>query len=66
MDPGVYDPEFVNPTSKVMAKDKWKDDADKLNLAKNFGINLVVIWEHEWDSNPEMVKHRIYEVIKNH
>lgn len=66
MDPGVYDPEFVNPTSKVMAKDKWKEDVDKLNLAKSLGINLVVIWEHEWDSNPEMVKHRIYEVIKNH
>jgi len=63
MNPDIFNENYINPLSKITAKDKWKEDAEKKLIAESLGIKLIVIWENEWDTSKEKVKKMIYENI---
>ena len=51
--PLLYEENFVNPISKRSAKYIWKNDARKRDVALSNGYELLVIWESDYNDNPE-------------
>ena len=48
----------------LQAQEIWKKDAHKKKLCTDKGITLFTIWESEWNENPENVKIKILENLK--
>ena len=65
MNPNIYNENDVNPSNKMTAKQIWKRDHKKIDLAKTNGITLVVIWESEWLRNNNATKDYIKTLLTN-
>ena len=51
--PTIYSADFVNPRTKMLAKDKWATDTVKLQHARDSGYEVLVIWESDFIKNKE-------------
>lgn len=55
LNPAMYSENFVNPRTKMIAKDKWKYDEYKIQFAQDQGFQVMVVWESEFKENKEKV-----------
>jgi len=60
--PNKYGPEFFNQKKNKYAKEIWLDDENRLQLIKNCGYNLEVIWEEDLKYN----NNKILDILKNY
>ena len=58
--------EVINKTSKGKFKTSGEKDKFKYNLAKEKGIDLYFIWEHDWESRLEVVKRYLRILINKY
>lgn len=65
--PEKYSPDDIVkfPNRTISAKDKWKEDNIKLNLAKNNGFRTIIVWENDYRNNKEETILKITKLIKN-
>lgn len=67
--PKIYAPdEFLRGRGmrKVSAKEAWVRDSIKLKaLEEERGIETIVVWESDFDSDPETIIRKIYENCRN-
>ena len=47
-----------NPFSLLPAKELWKIDENKQNIAKSLGYDILIIWENEYHKRPNIVLNR--------
>jgi G:T-mismatch repair DNA endonuclease (very short patch repair protein) len=59
MRPGIFDDCYVNPITKITAKEKQDIDNQKIEYLTALGYNVIVVWESDWKANPEREKERI-------
>lgn len=59
--PIKYKKDYINPSNKISAKNIWKRDLNKKNIALKNGHNFIVIWENEYKRN----KYSVIEEILN-
>ena len=50
---GLYNDHYFNKVKKMFAKEIRDYDINKLNIAKQHGYDVLVIWEDDYDKNPE-------------
>lgn len=66
--PEIYNPNDVFYFKKIrtLAKDKWKEDADKIEVANKKGYDVLIIWESDIIDKKkwELTKKRIIEYAK--
>lgn len=48
LDPDVYDKNYYDKSRDVYAHEIWSRDIEKLDNAKKFGYNVLIVWEKEW------------------
>jgi hypothetical protein len=63
MNPKYYIAEDYNKNLKLFASDIWKKDQQKLQLCKDKNINLITIWESDWNENKDFIKGSVLEYI---
>ena len=63
MNPLFYEENDINPITNICASDIWKRDLNKQNVAKQNGILLFVVWEHDWKHDKEKTKEHIKDII---
>jgi len=49
----------------ILVSEVWERDAHKQKLCEEKGIELVCIWESDWNENKEVIKSMILEKLKN-
>ena len=59
--PNVYDKNWFNKQKNMTADEIWKYDNKKINIAKNNGFDVLILWEKDIKKNSE----KVYENIKN-
>jgi len=57
--PAIYSGDYFNSKKNMLAKDIWEYDKNKLDLAKQNGYNIEVIWETEYKKNNNIVLTKI-------
>ena len=50
--PNIYNEDYINRTTKRLARDVWKSDEAKANTAIQKGYQVLVIWESEYKQDP--------------
>ena len=55
MNPLKYNENDVNKMTKFLAKDVWKYDNYKYELAVNNGYKVKIIWEYDYRNNKEEI-----------
>jgi hypothetical protein len=65
--PKLYNADsFPNPfNKKLTAKEIWDRDEKKINLAKKEGFEVLIIWDSEYRSNPEVELNKCINFLKN-
>ena len=63
MNPLLYSESDVNINLNMTAKEKWDYDELKINECQKMGIELIVVWEHDWIHNKEQVKESLQKRI---
>lgn len=53
LNPIKFSEDFINPRTKISAKDKWAADKLKIQFAKDNGYEVLVIWESEFKQNQD-------------
>ena len=51
--PKIYDKNYVNKTTGLVAKDIWKKDANKRKYAEKKGYKIYTVWESDYKNNPK-------------
>lgn len=47
------------------AEEVWKRDFDRIELIKNRGFEILIVWENDYKKNKENIKNKCIEWIKN-
>lgn len=63
MNPKFHKKDEILEQSGASAEEIWKFDKYKIDLAKNKGVDLYIIWEDDWLNNNEFTKQYIKELI---
>lgn len=65
--PTMYAPEDTpNPYIKnLTASQIWTDDLQKLQAAQNNGYEILIIWESEYNDNPEYIIEKCIKFLNN-
>jgi G:T-mismatch repair DNA endonuclease (very short patch repair protein) len=63
MNPKIYNENTINSVSKKTAKQMWDRDKLKEHLCKENGIELIIVWESDWNLNKEEIKKQIKEKL---
>lgn len=63
--PNEYDKNFYNKSLKMTASQKWKEDEYKIKLIEEKGYKVLVIWESEYNDNPEATIQKCIDFIKS-
>jgi very-short-patch-repair endonuclease len=58
-DPRLYSDDWVHAFTKKTAKEIRDKDELKIENLSSLGYNVIVIWESDWNNNPEEQKERI-------
>ncbi|MFW6246690.1 MAG: hypothetical protein ACOC22_00745 [bacterium] len=51
--PELYEEKYYNKSKKMYAIDIWNYDQYKLDLAKNKGYDIKILWEDDYRKNPD-------------
>ncbi|BEH88500.1 hypothetical protein [Klebsiella phage phiKp_21] len=67
MNPKTHNPSYINPTTKMSAKQKWHLDKVKVGFANKNGYDVIVIWESDWKTDKDNIMENIikYEKTRN-
>ena len=65
MNPLKHRYDDLNPSNKMCAYDKWKEDRHKILLAEEKGIKLIHVWEYYFLNYKEQQLDFISNIIKN-
>ena len=49
--PNKYDKNFMHEIINETAENIWKKDKKKIDLIKNNGYTVIIIWERDWKEN---------------
>lgn len=60
--PLKYKPKYHHKIKKMLAEDIWNYDKKKIDLIKNSGYNLEIVWETDFNKDPKL----IYKIIKKY
>jgi G:T-mismatch repair DNA endonuclease (very short patch repair protein) len=60
--PIKYNENYFNHKKGLKAKELWEQDSNRLELIKNYGYNLEVVWETELKYN----NNKLLEIIKKY
>lgn len=63
MNPKLYSESDYNSNIRMTAKQKWEYDELKINECQKMGIELIVVWEHDWVHDKEQVKESLQKRI---
>jgi len=63
--PKKYDKDYFNVKKNKYAWEIWDYDKSKLDLIKNEGYNLEVIWEGDLKNNNKLINNIIKKYVKN-
>lgn len=64
--PLMYESFWVNPHTKLTSLEVQQKDQEKINTIKNLrGYDCLVIWEKDYDENPEEEINKCVEFLKN-
>ena len=50
-DPRIYSKGYYNKKKGLLSEEVWKNDEKRLNILKEIGYNVVVIWEKDYHKN---------------
>jgi hypothetical protein len=64
-DPRFFDENFFRKDSKLYAKDIWKKDLRKINLAKENGFEVLVIWEYDYKNHKNQEIEKCIDFLRN-
>ena len=64
--PNKYDGDYFNQKKNKYAKDIWEYDSNKLELIRNYGYNLEVVWETDLKTNNDIILEIIHKYDKKH
>jgi hypothetical protein len=63
MSPNIYEANDINPTTKETAQEVWSRDNLKKELCRNKGIEMITIWEDEWEENKDyLIKYMLEKI----
>lgn len=57
--PKKYDENYINKKKSLTAKEIWEYDTNKLQLIKNYGYNLEVVWESDLKNDNKIISNII-------
>ena len=60
--PNLYVETYFNKKKRMLAKDIWEYDKKKLQLSTKHGYNLEVIWESDYNKDPNI----IFKILKKY
>ena len=63
--PQIYSSDYIHKTTKLTAAEIWKKDADKINTAKKYGYDVLVVWESEYLLNKDYVIEKCINFLKD-
>lgn len=49
-DPRKFDENYFDKSKNRYAKDIWKADTEKVNMAKSLGYNVKMVWQLDWET----------------
>ena len=61
--PKFYDETFYNKSKQKTAKELWEIDARKREIAEQNGYKLLVVWENDYNTNPNTVIEKCLEFL---
>ena len=53
--PKKYDKEYYHKIKNRTAGQIWKYDSNKIDLIKNYGYNLEIVWESDYKKNQNII-----------
>ncbi len=62
--PVLYEGNFYNPYVKLFASDKWIEDKKRIDIIRECGYNVYIVWENDWVSDRESVIRELKNVIQ--
>ncbi|WP_296865314.1 hypothetical protein [uncultured Methanobrevibacter sp.] len=54
-----------NSSIQMTAAEKWKFDEEKVNCAKSYNYNVLVIWENEYNENEELAINKCIKFLSD-
>jgi G:T-mismatch repair DNA endonuclease (very short patch repair protein) len=60
--PKKYDKEYYHKIKNKTAGKIWEYDSNKIDLIKNYGYNLEIVWETDYEKNPKIIE----EILKKY
>lgn len=63
--PLKYTEDYFNKNKSMTAKEIWEYDSKKIDLIKNYGYNLEVIWEHDLKNDNKLINQIIEKYVKS-
>lgn len=63
--PIKYNKDFYNKTLKLTAEQIWSNDEERINVLKNNGYDVLIIWEKEYDKNPDFFINKALKFLNN-
>lgn len=63
--PKKYDENYFNQKKGLHAKEIWDYDNNKIDLIKNYGYNLEVIWESDFKNDNKLINQIIEKYVKS-
>lgn len=64
MDNRIYEAIDYNKSTHMTAEETWKRDEVKANIYLENGIDLITIWESDWNDNKEVIKEQILKLLE--
>lgn len=64
MDPRIYEASDHNKSNHKTAQEIWDKDKAKADKCCEVGIDLLSIWESDWNQNKEEIKEQILTILK--
>jgi len=63
--PKQYNSDYINQKKSMTAKEIWDYDSNKIDLIRNNGYNLEVIWEQEFKNDNKLINKILEKYVKS-
>jgi hypothetical protein len=63
--PLIYAPDYYNKKKEMSADMIWKSDNIKINSAKKYGFDVLIVWQKEFIDNPESIIKKCLKFLKD-
>jgi hypothetical protein len=64
MNPRIFEATDTNINMKRSAQECWDHDAMKSDMCTSAGVNLITIWEMDWNKQKDLIKQQILTALK--